>query len=85
MVFISVSSVSLKALIFCSFSMVRKIKTETRSELDNSTVVKLLSVKINQEEECWQAVPSAELCSKAKSATWEYNKRHPTIVRRESV
>ena len=60
------------------FSMVRQIKTEVRSELDNTTVCSLLSAKINQDHKCYECKPSKELLSSAKIATRVYNQKHTT-------
>ena len=60
------------------FSMVRKIQTEYRSDMDNSTLCSLLCAKINAKETCYQFQPSKALLRAAKCATYNYIKEHPT-------
>ena len=58
------------------FSMVRKIDTESRSQLGNDTLRALLSCKINTDDPCYAFVPDKDLCKAAKVATWEYVREH---------
>ncbi|KAJ7317078.1 hypothetical protein JRQ81_003240, partial [Phrynocephalus forsythii] len=56
------------------FSMVRKIVTENRISLDNSTVCALLSCKINHSDPAHKYTPSKKVLKDAKPATNLYNK-----------
>ncbi|KAL6487795.1 hypothetical protein MHYP_G00044210 [Metynnis hypsauchen] len=56
------------------FSMVRKIVTENRMSLDNSTVCALLSCKINHSGPAHKYTPSKKVLKDAKSATNLYNR-----------
>ncbi|XP_047210415.1 uncharacterized protein LOC124860864 [Girardinichthys multiradiatus] len=56
------------------FSMVRKIVTENRMSLDNSTVCALLSCKINHSGPGHKYTPSKRVLKDAKAATNLYNK-----------
>ncbi|XP_046344981.2 uncharacterized protein LOC124125675 [Haliotis rufescens] len=58
------------------FSKVRKIKTEGRSELDNSTVSALLSCKVNCRDPCDSCTFNKDTLSKAECATKLYNSQH---------
>ena len=60
------------------FSMVRKMQTDYRSDMDNSTLCSLLCAKINAKETCYQFQPSKALLRAAMCATYNYNKEHPT-------
>ena len=62
------------------FSMVRKIETEERRQLDVSTVCDLLRVKINNDNPCYsnKHLINDHILSKAKSATKESLKKTPT-------
>ena len=53
------------------FSMVRKIETELRKQLDPSTVCDLLSVKVNNDNPCYGNKPllTEDMLASAKSAT----------------
>ncbi|KAF7198990.1 transcript variant X6 [Nothobranchius furzeri] len=55
-------------------SMVRKIVTENRTSLDNSTLCALLSSKINHSGPAYKYTPSKKVLKNAKSATHLYNK-----------
>ncbi|ELT90030.1 hypothetical protein CAPTEDRAFT_206403 [Capitella teleta] len=57
-----------------AFSMVQKIKTETRTCLGDDTVNSLMSVKINSDKCCFEMVHSPEVLKAAQSSTWAYNK-----------
>ncbi|XP_052072307.1 uncharacterized protein LOC127710472 [Mytilus californianus] len=56
------------------FSMVKKIHTEHRSSLDNSTLCDLLTTKINSDCACYQLKPDKDLLKTAKKACVAYNK-----------
>lgn len=51
------------------FSMLRKIHTDQRSNLDHSTVVSLMSLKFNCDTCCFDSKLPEELLTKAKQAT----------------
>ena len=53
------------------FSMVRKIETELRGNLDPSTVCDLLSVKVNNDQPCYDSkhLMTESLIASAKTAT----------------
>ena len=59
------------------FSMVRKIETEERRQLDPSTVCDLLSVKINNDQPCYlnKHLINGTMLEKAKKATMESLKK----------
>lgn len=56
------------------FSMVKKIHTEHRASLDNSTLCDLLTTKINSDCACFQLKPDKDLLKTAKKACVAYNK-----------
>ncbi|XP_062610502.1 uncharacterized protein LOC134272272 [Saccostrea cucullata] len=56
------------------FSMVKKIQTETRANLDNKTICALLTTKVNNIQHCNLVKPSKELLQSAKKACLSYNK-----------
>ncbi|CAG2227250.1 unnamed protein product [Mytilus edulis] len=56
------------------FSMVKKIHTEHRASLDNSTLCDLLTTKINSDCACFQLKPDKDLLKTAKKACIAYNK-----------
>jgi len=58
------------------FSMVRKIDTDSRSQLGNDTLRALLSCKINTDDPCYAFVPDKDLFKAAKLATWNYVREH---------
>ena len=58
------------------FSMVRKIDTDSRSQLGNDSLRALLSCKINTDDPCYAFVPDKDLCNAAKVATWNYVREH---------
>ena len=60
------------------FSMVKKIDTDSKSNLGQDTLCALLSCKINTEDNCYKFQPSVELLKSAKSVTWDYVKAHPS-------
>lgn len=49
-----------------AFSMVKKIRTETRANLDNKTICALLTTKVNNIQHCNLVKPSKELLQSAK-------------------
>ena len=55
------------------FSMMNKIVTEFRSELNNNTVSCLMCTKQNRDSDCYDFVPSKEVLQKAKKACVNYN------------
>lgn len=57
-----------------AFSIIKKIYTEFRSELNNDTLCALLSCKFNQNGSCYEYEPSSNVLRTAKHATIEYNK-----------
>ena len=60
------------------FSMLRKIHTEFRSNLDNDTICSLLSSKINVDGCCYNAAVTKDHFKAAKKATWSYVQDHPS-------
>ena len=60
------------------FSMVKKIDTDSRSDLGQDTICALFSCKLNTEDSCFKFQPSDELLKSVKSATWQYVKAHPS-------
>ena len=64
------------------FSMVRKNKTEFRSNLDmNIALNSILQIKMTIPESlcpCFHWKPSKDLLRESKKSTWEYNKEHST-------
>lgn len=57
-----------------SFSMVKKILTENRMSMDNSTLCALMSCKINHTTPGYKYCPSKKVLAAAKHATHLYNK-----------
>lgn len=55
------------------FSMMKKIHTDTRSNLDNSTLCALLTVKVNNTQKCHSFKPSKDILKTAKKACVGYN------------
>ena len=51
------------------FSILRKIHTDQRSNLDQSTIIALMSMKFNCDDCCHDVPLNDELLSKCKSAT----------------
>ena len=61
------------------FSLVRKNKTSFRSNLSlDTTLPSILHCKVNgfSRTKCYEFSPSPSLLKDAKSATWQYNKKH---------
>lgn len=56
-----------------AFSIIKKIHTDFRSDLNNDTICGLLSCKVNQNQCCYEYQPSASVLKSAKSATSNYN------------
>ncbi|XP_033757996.1 uncharacterized protein LOC117340342 [Pecten maximus] len=59
-----------------AFSMVRKITTDFRSDMNNDTLCALLSTKINCDSDCCDYQPSTNVLKMAKTATTTYNVKH---------
>ena len=57
-------------------SIVRKIVTEYRTEMEQSTLCALLSCKLNSSCNCFDLETPKELLEKAKGATMDYNTAH---------
>lgn len=55
------------------FSIMKKIHTDTRSNLDNSTLRALLTVKVNNTQLCHPFKPSKDILKTAKKACVGYN------------
>ena len=51
------------------FSVLRKIHTDQRPTLKQSTIISLMAIKFNSEECCFDSEFSSELLSKCKKAT----------------
>ena len=60
----------------CLFSIVRKILTDHRSEMEQSTLCALVCCKLNNSCCCYQLETPADLLKSAKQATSEYNRAH---------
>ena len=58
-----------------AFSILKKIHTESRSELTNETICAVMSVKINQPTNCIEFTPESELLASAKAAASVYNEQ----------
>ena len=58
------------------FSMLRKIHTDQRASLDQSTIVALMSIKMNSNECCTDITFDSELLTKCKKATSAYLQRN---------
>ena len=59
------------------FSMVRKNKTAFRPSLDpKGTLSSILAIKLAAKEPAHCFEPTKAVLSRAKAATWEYNKAH---------
>ncbi len=57
------------------FSMLRKVHTDQRPTLKQSTIVSLMAIKFNSEECCHDAIFNEELLTMCKKATVLYNKK----------
>ena len=62
------------------FSIVRKIVTDYRSQMDQSTLCALISCKVNNDTVCFQLDTPTSLLKEAKSATVKYNLAHSSTV-----
>ena len=62
------------------FSIVRKIVTDYRSQMDQSTLCALISCKVNNDTVCFQLQTPTPLLKQAKSATLNYNVAHSSKV-----
>ena len=58
------------------FSMVHKIDSEDRSHVECTTVVSLLALKQNVDEDCFSFKPPQALFEIYKSAVRQYNEEH---------
>ena len=58
------------------FSMLRKIHTDQRASLDQSTIVALMCTKMNSNECCTDVTFDSELLTKCKKATSTYLQRN---------
>ena len=58
------------------FSIVRKIVTDYRTQIDQRTLCALLACKMNNDCKCYELATPDDLLRKAKSATMEYNRAH---------
>ena len=59
-----------------TFSIVKKIQTDLRSDMNKDTLCALLSCKSNQSSVCYAFSPTSEILSLAKFATAQYNREH---------
>ncbi len=57
------------------FSMRRKVHTDQRPSLKQSTIISLMTIKFNSEECCHDSIFSEELLTKCKKATVLHNKK----------
>jgi hypothetical protein len=62
------------------FSIVRKIVTDYRTELDQSTLCALVACKLNDDSKCFKLDTPTDLLQTAKSSTSDYNKEHKKHV-----
>ena len=77
MTMLSVIALATPTVNVCSqISMVRKIDTDSRSQLGNDTLCALLSCNVNTDDPCYAFVPYKDLCKAAKVATWNYVGEH---------
>ena len=58
------------------FSMLRKIHTDQRSNLEHSSIVALMAMKFNLDDCCWDIKLSPELLHECKTATKSYVAPH---------
>ena len=58
------------------FSIVRKIITDYRTEMEQSTSCALVAYKLNNDSTCFKLNTPKELLTKAKSTSMDYNKAH---------
>ncbi len=56
-------------------SMLRKVHTDQRPSLKQSTIISLMTIKFNSEECCHDSILSEELLTKCKKATVLHNKK----------
>lgn len=57
------------------FSMLRKVHTDQRPTLKQSTIISLMTIKFNSEECCHDSIFNEELLTKCKKATVLHNKK----------
>ena len=60
------------------FSMLKKIQTDSRDNLADKTIHRLLSVKINNTDECHQYQPEPDVVKAAKKACASYKSQFAT-------
>lgn len=60
------------------FSNVRKLVTDYRTEMEQSTLCALLSCKLNSNIDCFELETPSDLLRNAKRATMDYNRQHST-------
>ena len=58
------------------FSIVKKIVTSYRTDLEQTTLCALVSCKLNSDCNCFELETPKQLLLSAKGATMEYNKAH---------
>lgn len=58
------------------FSIVRKISTDYRGQMEQNTLCALVSCKLNNDQKCYELETPTELLRKARTATKEYNRAH---------
>ena len=58
------------------FSIVRKIITDYRTEMEQNTLCALLECKVNNDNCCYDTDVPKELVKIAKQATMNYNRAH---------
>ena len=61
------------------FSRVNKNKTKFRDSLSlDRTLPSILTFQLNRpsDQPCYKYMPSSEVCKKARTVTWAYNKAH---------
>ena len=60
------------------FSNVRKIGTDYRTKMEQSTLCALLSCKLNSDVDCFELETPLDLLRNAKRATMDYSRQHST-------
>ena len=67
------------------FSMLRKIHTDQRPTLKQSTIISLMSIKFKAEECCHDSVFNKDLLTKCRKATVTYNKQSSSSLSSSST
>ncbi|KAK1164236.1 hypothetical protein AOXY_G16278 [Acipenser oxyrinchus oxyrinchus] len=62
-----------------AFSIIQKVKAEVRHCLTLKALIGLLSIKINEDRECFEVQYPTEIMEAAKKATSVYNKEHKSL------